>query len=192
MLPLCRDQGIGVIPWSPLARGFLAGNRRGAERGDTKRAATDTIAHKLYYADSDFRIADRVGEVAARRGVSPAQIALAWVLAQPGVTAPIVGASKMPQLEEALAALEMKLTPEECQQLEELYEPHASHIEAPLSLSHFNIQFNIHFSIRHSAFSISSHHPLCRGVRAAAFGHRRVVSSSSSSWRPAVIIVNVR
>jgi len=125
MLPLCRDQGIGVIPWSPLARGFLAGNRRGAERGDTKRAATDTIAHKLYYADSDFRIADRVGDVAAGRGVSPAQIALAWVLAQPAVTAPIVGASKMPQLEEALAALEMKLTTEECRQLEELYEPHA-------------------------------------------------------------------
>jgi len=125
MLPLCRDQGVGVIPWSPLARGFLAGNRRGAEHGDTKRAATDTIAHHLYYADSDFRIADRVAEVAAQRGVSPAQIALAWVLAQPVVTAPIVGASKMPQLEEALAALEMKLTPEECRQLEELYEPHA-------------------------------------------------------------------
>jgi 1-deoxyxylulose-5-phosphate synthase len=124
MLPLCRDQGIGVIPWSPLARGFLAGNRRGADRGDTARAATDTIAHDLYYADSDFRIVDRVVELAARRGVSAAQIALAWVLAQPGVTAPIVGASKMPQLEEAVKALDIRLTAEECAALEELYEPH--------------------------------------------------------------------
>jgi aryl-alcohol dehydrogenase-like predicted oxidoreductase len=124
MLPLCRDQGVGIIPWSPLARGFLAGNRRTADRGDTARAATDTIAHKLYYADSDFRIVDRVGELAARRGVSPAQIALAWVLKQPGVTAPIVGASKMPQLDEALAAVDITLTDEECAALEELYEPH--------------------------------------------------------------------
>ena len=127
MLPLCRDQGIGIIPWSPLARGFLAGNRRAADRGDTSRAATDTIAHELYYADSDFRIVDRVGELAARRGVSSAQIALAWVLAQPGVTAPIVGASKMPQLEEAVAALDIKLTAEESTALEELYEPHRVH-----------------------------------------------------------------
>ncbi len=127
MIPLCRDQGIGIIPWSPLARGFLAGNRRTADRGDTARAATDTIAHELYYADSDFRIVDRVGELAARRGVSSAQIALAWVLAQPGVTAPIVGASKMPQLEEAIAALDIKLTDEECTALEELYEPHRVH-----------------------------------------------------------------
>ena len=125
MFPLCRDQGIGVIPWSPLARGFLAGNRRAADRGDTTRAATDTIAHKLYYQDSDFRIVERVSAVAARRGVSAAQIALAWVLAQPGITAPIVGASKTPQLEEALAALDIKLTADECKELEELYEPHA-------------------------------------------------------------------
>jgi len=125
MLPLCRDQGIGVIPWSPLARGFLAGNRRAADRGDTTRAATDTIAHKLYYQDSDFRIVERVSAVASRRGVPAAQIALAWVLAQPGITAPIVGASKTPQLEEALAALDIKLTADECKELEELYEPHA-------------------------------------------------------------------
>jgi 1-deoxyxylulose-5-phosphate synthase len=127
MLPLCRDQGIGIIPWSPLARGFLAGNRRSADRGDTSRAATDTIAHELYYADSDFRIVDRVRELAARRGVSSAQIALAWVLAQPGITAPIVGASKMPQLEEAIAALDIGLTAEESTALEELYEPHRVH-----------------------------------------------------------------
>jgi len=124
MLPFCREEGIGVIPWSPLARGFLAGNRRVAGRGDTERARTDAYAHDFYYADSDFRIVDRVAEVARRRGVSPAQIALAWVLKQPGVTAPIVGASKMEQLEQAVAALDIALTEEECTQLEELYEPH--------------------------------------------------------------------
>jgi aryl-alcohol dehydrogenase (NADP+) len=124
MLPLCRDQGIGVIPWSPLARGFLAGNRRTPGQGGTARATTDTIAHQLYYTDSDFRIVDRVGQLAERRGISSAQIALAWVLRQPDVTAPIVGASKMPQLEQAIAALDIKLTDEECTELEELYEPH--------------------------------------------------------------------
>jgi aryl-alcohol dehydrogenase (NADP+) len=124
MVPLCLDQGIGVIPWSPLARGFLAGNRRATDRGDTTRATTDTIAHKLYYAESDFRIVDRLSALAARRGVSNAQMALAWVLRQPGVTAPIVGASKMPQLEEAIAALDITLADDECSELEELYEPH--------------------------------------------------------------------
>jgi aryl-alcohol dehydrogenase-like predicted oxidoreductase len=124
MMPLCREDGIAVIPWSPLARGFLAGNRRTADRGDTARAKTDNFAHELYYADSDFRIVDRVVALAAERGVAPAQIALAWVLHQPGVTAPIVGASKMEQLDQAIAALDITLTPEELQQLEELYEPH--------------------------------------------------------------------
>jgi 1-deoxyxylulose-5-phosphate synthase len=124
MLPLCRDQGIGVIPWSPLARGFLAGNRRAADWGETERAKTDRFAHTLYYAESDFRIVDRTMEVARKRGVSPAQIALAWVLNQPGVTAPIVGASKMDQLDQALAALDISLDADESKQLEELYQPH--------------------------------------------------------------------
>ena len=124
MLPLCREEGIGVIPWSPLARGFLAGNRRTADRGDTARARTDVVAHQLYYADSDFQIVDRVVALAQRRSVSPAQIALAWVLRQPGVTAPIIGASKMEQLEEAVAAVEIALTDEEAAELEELYVPH--------------------------------------------------------------------
>ena len=84
MLPLCREEGIGVIPWSPLARGFLAGNRRREDKGETVRAKTDDFAHELYYADSDFTIAERVVEVAARRGVKPTQIALAWLLAQAG------------------------------------------------------------------------------------------------------------
>jgi aryl-alcohol dehydrogenase-like predicted oxidoreductase len=126
MLPLCREEGIGVIPWSPLARGFLAGNRRRDDRGETVRAKTDAFAHDMYYADSDFTIADRVGEVAARRGVKPAQIALAWLLAKPGVTAPIVGASKMPQLDDAVAALAIRLEAEEIARLEEPYQPHAT------------------------------------------------------------------
>ena len=124
MLPLCRAEGIGVIPWSPLARGFLAGNRRAADRGDTERARTDDFAHRLYYADSDFRIVDHVVAIAEERGVSPAQVALAWVIQQPGVTAPIVGASKMPQLDEAIAALDVTLSSEERRRLEEPYEPH--------------------------------------------------------------------
>jgi aryl-alcohol dehydrogenase-like predicted oxidoreductase len=125
MLPLCLAEGIGVIPWSPLARGFLAGNRRGAERGDTVRARTDDFAHKLYYAESDFTIADRAVELAERRGLKPTQIALAWLLAQPGVTAPIIGASRLPHLDEALAALDVRLDAGELKFLEEPYQPHA-------------------------------------------------------------------
>ena len=124
MLALCLEEGIGVIPWSPLARGFLAGNRRAADRGDTARAKTDTFAHDLYYTDADFAVADRNTEVAAARGVSPAQVALAWLLRQPAVTAPIVGASKMTHLEQAVAALEISLTEDEVRRLEEPYVPH--------------------------------------------------------------------
>ena len=124
MMPLCREEGIGVIPWSPLARGFLAGNRRPGGSDATSRAKTDSIAHDLYFAESDFRIVDRVVEVARRRAVAPAQIALAWLLHQPGVTAPIVGASKMEQLDQAVAALDIGLSDEDCRLLEELYEPH--------------------------------------------------------------------
>jgi aryl-alcohol dehydrogenase (NADP+) len=125
MLPLCREEGIGVIPWSPLARGFLAGNRRRTDRGETVRAKTDEFAHQLYYADSDFAIADRAAALAARRGVKPTQVALAWLLAKPGVTAPIIGASKPPHLDEAVAALDLRLDADEIASLEELYEPHA-------------------------------------------------------------------
>jgi len=124
MLPLCREEGIGVIPWSPLARGFLAGNRRSAADADTERGRTDNFAHGMYYAPSDFTVADRVAEVAAARGVTPAQIALAWVLRQPGVTAPIIGASKMPQLEQAIDALAIQLSDDEAAHLEEPYVPH--------------------------------------------------------------------
>jgi aryl-alcohol dehydrogenase (NADP+) len=124
MIPLCREEGIGVIPWSPLARGFLAGNRRMADKGDTARAKLDDFAHQLYYADSDFQIVDRVVEVADARGVKPAQIALAWIANQPGVTAPIVGTTKMEQIDQAVAALDITLSPAELERLQEPYQPH--------------------------------------------------------------------
>jgi 1-deoxyxylulose-5-phosphate synthase len=124
MIPLCRDQGIGLIPWSPLARGFLAGNRRKEDFGESIRAKTDDFGHRLYYKDSDFRVVERVSQIAQRRGIPNAQIALAWLLAQPGVTAPIVGASKMQHLDDAVAALYVQLDAEELKSLAEPYEVH--------------------------------------------------------------------
>jgi aryl-alcohol dehydrogenase (NADP+) len=125
MIPLCLDQQIGCIPWSPLARGFLTGSRkRGDGKSETVRARTDEYAHGLYYRDSDFTIVDRVVELAAQRQVKPAQIALAWILSRPAVSAPIIGASKLYQLEDALTALQLKLTPDEIHRLEEPYEAH--------------------------------------------------------------------
>jgi aryl-alcohol dehydrogenase-like predicted oxidoreductase len=124
MIPLCREEGIGVIPWSPLARGFLIGNRKKEDRGETIRAKTDEYAHRLYYDDSDFNVVDRVTEIARKRGVPNAQIALAWVLQQPGVTAPIIGASKMEHLEDAIAALSVKLDEADLKSLTEPYRPH--------------------------------------------------------------------
>ncbi len=125
MMPLCADQKVGVIPWSPLARGFLAGNRRKEDFGETLRSKTDDYAKSLYYNDSDFAVVARVSEIAKKRGVPNAQVALAWVLAKPWVTAPIIGASKMQHLDDALKALELKLTDEEITALEEPYQPHA-------------------------------------------------------------------
>lgn len=124
MIPLCRAEGIAIIPWSPLARGFLAGNRTQA-KNETTRARTDEYAHNLYYQDADFTIADRVVEVARRCGVKPAQIALAWMLHKPGITAPIIGATKMYQLDEAIGALDIQLAAEDMQYLEGAYVPHA-------------------------------------------------------------------
>ena len=118
MIPLCRDQGIGIIPWSPLARGFLAGNRRKEDFGETSRAKTDDFAQKLYYTDSDFAVVDHVSAVAKRRNVPNAQVALAWMLAKPGITAPIIGASKMSHLDDAVAALSLKLDDSELKELE--------------------------------------------------------------------------
>jgi 1-deoxyxylulose-5-phosphate synthase len=124
MLPLCREEGIGVIPWSPLARGFLAGNRRKEDKGVTSRAKTDDFAHQLYYSDDDFVVAARVVEVAERIGVKPTQVALAWLLAQPGITAPIVGASKISHLDDAVESLKVQLSPEDIKFLADPYRPH--------------------------------------------------------------------
>ena len=124
MMPLCRAEGIGLIPYSPMARGFLAGNRTKTRQGETLRSQTDDYAHELYYADSDFTIADRAATLARRRGVSPPQMALAWLLSKPGVTAPIVGASKPHHLDEAVAATTIRLDADEMKSLEELYQPH--------------------------------------------------------------------
>jgi aryl-alcohol dehydrogenase-like predicted oxidoreductase len=124
MMPLCRHEGIGVVPWSPLARGFLMGNRRPQDFGETIRAKTDDYAKQLYYQPSDFTVVERVTQIANRRGLPNAQIALAWLLHQPGVTAPIVGASKMHHLDDAVAALDVKLDAEELKALAEPYQPH--------------------------------------------------------------------
>jgi len=119
MIPLCIDQGVAVIPWSPLARGFLAGNRA----RQTERARTDDFAHQ-YYGESDLGVAARAEELAKRRGVTSAQIALAWILHRPGVTAPIVGASKLEHLDQSIAAVELRLGEDEMRFLEEPYRPH--------------------------------------------------------------------
>jgi len=123
MIPLCLDQGVGVIPWSPLARGFLTGSRTREAMRTTTRAGDDEYADKLYYKEEDFRVLDAVFEVSRARGVSPAQIAFAWVASRPGVDAPIVGVTKERHLEELLAALEIELTSEEVEKLESPYTP---------------------------------------------------------------------
>ncbi|HVT94588.1 MAG TPA: aldo/keto reductase [Bryobacteraceae bacterium] len=124
MIPLCRSEGIGLIPWSPLARGFLAGNRTKENYGETLRARTDEYAHGMYYQDSDFEVVKALSQAAAKRGVSNARMALAWVLHQPGITSPIVGASKMTHLEDAAEAVDLRLDAEELKALNEPYRPH--------------------------------------------------------------------
>lgn len=124
MIPLCRSEGIGIIPWSPLARGFLAGNRPEAGKGETMRARTDQLAQEYYYQSADFAVLARVQGVAARYGKTPAQIALAWLTSRPGVTAPVIGASKLNQLDELASALEINLDETDVSALEDLYEPH--------------------------------------------------------------------
>ncbi|WP_425144827.1 aldo/keto reductase [Deinococcus sp.] len=138
MIPLCIEDGVGLIPWSPLARGFLAGNRkRGAAQttqvqavgtqaaeAQTTRARSDAFSEAMYRTEGDYAVQERAAQVAARLGVSPAQVATAWILAKPGVSAPIIGASKMPHLEDALAALTLTLSPEDTAYLEEPYQPH--------------------------------------------------------------------
>ena len=124
MLPLCADQGVAVLPYSPLARGMLAGNRSRQGERRTARAGSDPLSDERYGTGADFDVADRVVAVAAERGVPPAQVALAWLLSRPGVTAPIVGATRLGHISDALAATELTLTAEEAARLEEPYVPH--------------------------------------------------------------------
>lgn len=123
MVPQCVDMGVGIIPWSPLARGFLAGNRRTKGEGETVRAQNDPFLDN-YYQDSDDAVLDRLVDIAGDRERSPAQVALAWLLGKEGVTAPIVGASKLYQIEAAVQALELSLSDEEIAAIEEPYVPH--------------------------------------------------------------------
>ncbi|MCE9670247.1 aldo/keto reductase [Myxococcus stipitatus] len=126
MLPLCEAEGIGVIPWSPLARGLLAGSRKSlGDRTATTRAKTDAYSSVLYDQPGDWDVVEATRRVADNRGVPPAQVALAWLLSRPVVTAPIIGATKMEHLEDAVRAVDLKLQPEELQQLEAPYQPHA-------------------------------------------------------------------
>ncbi len=124
MIPLCRAEGVGLIPWSPLARGFLTGDRSAKNYVETIRAKTDDFAQHLYYREGDFDVVARVVDLAERLGVKPAQIALAWLLHQEGITAPIIGASKMFHLEDAVAALDIELSEDNLAYLEEPYQPH--------------------------------------------------------------------
>lgn len=123
MIPQCIDQGVAVIPWSPLARGVLTGSRTRAGERRTTRANSDAFGDSLYH-EGDFDVVDAVAAVAGERGVPPAQIALAWLLHRPGVTAPIVGATKAGHVEDALAAVKIELTEDEVRRLEERYVPH--------------------------------------------------------------------
>ena len=123
MLSLCADQGVGVIPWSPLARGFLAGGRASPGEGNTERARTDDFAVRLYYQDSDYKVLEALEGVARARGVPNMQIALAWALRNPAITSPIIGTSKAHHLDDATAALKITLTDDEVTTLEAPYRP---------------------------------------------------------------------
>jgi 1-deoxyxylulose-5-phosphate synthase len=124
MIPLCADQGVAVLPYSPLARGVLAGNRGRQGERRTTRAGDDPLSDERYNSPSDFDVADRVAEVAAARDAPPAQVALAWLLSRPAVTAPIIGATRLGHMSDALAAEQLMLTEEEVRRLEEPYLPH--------------------------------------------------------------------
>ena len=124
MIPLCIDQGVGVIPWSPLARGFLSGNRTKDKSGVTTRSKSDEFAHSLYYQEDDFSVVDGLKIVAGQVGAALPQVALAWILSRPGLTAPIIGASKPEHLDQAIDSVSIHLTPEQVKALEEPYRPH--------------------------------------------------------------------
>jgi aryl-alcohol dehydrogenase (NADP+) len=123
MLPLCLNQGVGVIPWSPLARGFLAGGRAAPGEGNTERARSDEFAPRLYYREADHAVVEAVSAIAKARGVPNMQVALAWVLRNRAITAPIIGASKAHHIADAVAGLALKLTDDEAKALEAPYQP---------------------------------------------------------------------
>ena len=123
MLPLCREEGIGVIPFSPLARGIIAGNRNREKSGDTLRAQSDDLSRSYFFTEQDFALVDRITEVAERLGTSNARLAMAWVLQQPGITSPIIGATKPHHISDAVAALELKLDESDLQSLTDPYKP---------------------------------------------------------------------
>lgn len=125
MIPLCQEENIGVIPWSPLARGFLAGNRPRSEEGQTTRGKTDASAQRLYSQENDYLVLDRVEDLAKKHRISNAQIALAWMLHKPAITSPVIGATKPHHLEEAVKALDVRFSEDEIKYLEEPYQPHA-------------------------------------------------------------------
>ncbi len=124
MIPLCLDQGLGLIPWSPMARGFFAGNRSEAGKGETARSRSDPFADSMYFRKNDHEILEQVTQTARERGMTGPQIALAWLLNKPHISAPIIGATKMEHLEQALAALDIRLEEAEIRRLEEAYQPH--------------------------------------------------------------------
>jgi aryl-alcohol dehydrogenase-like predicted oxidoreductase len=127
MIPLCLDEGIGIIPWSPLARGHLTGSRTRGDRGSTRRAAADPMADDMYFEEEDFDVIDALLEVAAERGDPPASVALAWLLSVPGVVSPIIGSTKVEHVVEACAAPDLTLSAEEIERLEAPYRPHPIH-----------------------------------------------------------------
>jgi aryl-alcohol dehydrogenase-like predicted oxidoreductase len=124
MIPLCVDQGVGLIPWSPMARGFFAGDRKRGGGGETARAKSDPFSNNLYFREEDFMVADRAAGLAKERGTTASQLALAWVLSKPYIHSPIIGATKMDHLEQAIAALDITLSDEDVKRLEEPYKPH--------------------------------------------------------------------
>ena len=124
MIPLCLDQGVGLIPWSPMARGFFAGDRKRGGGGETLRSKSDPFGNKLYFREEDFTVAERTWEVAKERDASGSQIALAWMLNKPHISAPIIGTTKMDHLEQAIAALDIEFSEDEMKRLEEAYQPH--------------------------------------------------------------------
>ncbi|MBZ5604985.1 MAG: aldo/keto reductase, partial [Acidobacteriia bacterium] len=124
MNPYCIEEGIAITPWSPLARGFVTGHHRPEDFGDTIRAKTDAYGQSLYYQPSDFKVVERLTEVAKKIGKPNTRVALAWLLAKPGVTSPIIGTTKLSHLDDAVAALDLKLTEDDMKALEQPYQPH--------------------------------------------------------------------